>query len=551
VIPEGLGLKGLVDLIVLAFKIWKEFGFRTLWRKVSYKISRRDEREFGVWKKKNEPTEDELQGQRIASKGFPYRPLISIIMPVFNPPSHILQSGIDSILCQTYENWELCVTDGSDPASRPGIKDLLDNFGKKDKRIKAIFLNHNEGISNNSNKALELAEGEFIALVDHDDQIAPFALFRIIERLNQNRDIDLLYSDRDLLSWDGKKRSHPFFKPDWSPETLVSVNYLVHLVVIRKSLVERAGGFQAEMDGAQDWDLFFRITEMTSNIVHIPEILYHWRVGPHSAAWSLTAKPYVVQAQVRAVKKHFERAGIEVDVKLGTTGFIRIKWNNAIKKKVSIIIAVKENSKLPIKSLKSIISKTGYPDYEIILVGKKINDLQPLRNLYPDCPIRTIPINDKRTLPGMYNLGAEEAIGEFLVFLNDGLQVLDTDWLDDLVGWADQKDIGAVGGKILNADGTINSAGLIITDDQKVISPFSGRKEYYGKFGSSEWYRNYPVISELCLAIRREVFEKVHPFETKVSDEHSLMDFCSRLHCKGYRIVYSPYVRLRRIGQKS
>ncbi len=547
-IPKGIGPKGLVDLFVLTFKIWRNFGLRTLWRKVSYKISRRDEQEFGIWRKQNEPTEDELKGQRITSKAFLYRPLISIIMPVFNPPGHILQAGIDSILCQTYENWELCIADGSDSGSRPGIKDLLDNFERNDKRIKAIYLNRNEGISNNSNKALELAQGEFIALVDHDDQIAPFALYRIIESLNQNRDIDLFYSDRDLLSWDGKKRSHPFFKPDWSPETLVSVNYLIHLTVIRKSLVDRAGGFQAEMDGAQDWDLFFRITEMTSNIVHIPEILYHWRVGPHSAAWSLAAKPYVVQSQFRAVKNHFKREGIEVEVKLGTTGFIRIKWNTGIRKKVSIIIAVQENSKLLIKSLKSIISKTGYPDYEIILVGKKIYDSQPLSTLFPDCPIRTIPIHADCTFPGMYNLGAEKATGNYLVFLNDRLQVQDPDWLDDLVGWADQKEIGAVGGKILNADRTINSAGLIITDNEKVISPFSGMREYFGKFGSSEWYRNSPVVSESCLAIRNEVFEKVQPFDTQVSDECSLVDFCSRLHQYGYRTVYSPYVRLRKYG---
>jgi O-antigen biosynthesis protein len=548
VIPEGIGFKGLIDLFKLALTIWKEFGFRTLWRKVSYKISRRDEQEFSIWREKNEPKEEELDEQRIASRAFLYRPLISIVMPVYNPPSHILQAGLDSILCQTYENWELCIADGSDPDYRPQIKTILDNYSRNDKRIKTIFLNKNKGISINSNKALELAGGEFIALVDHDDLIAPFAFFRIVECLNQNRDIDFFYSDRDLLSWDGKKRSHPFFKPDWSPEALVSVNYLIHLAVIRKSLVDRAGGFGEEMDGAQDWDLFFRITEMTSSIVHIPEILYHWRVGPHSAAWSLMAKPYVVQAQFRAVKKHFKRSGIDVEVYLGTNGFIRIKWLTAIKKRVSIIMSVQENLKPPIKSLESIIKKTSYLDYEIILIGKKYNDLQILSNRFPDCSVRIIHFDDNRSLLEMFNLGAENATGEFLVFMNDRLGVLDPDWLDELVGWSSQKKIGGVGAKILNVDRTIHSAGLIITEDKKVISPFSGMKEYYGKFGSSEWYRNYPVVSLSGMTVRKEVFKEVHQFVTNGSEEYSIVDFCSRLHRKGYRTVYSPYVRLRKNG---
>ena len=548
VIPEGIGFKGLVDLVYLAFNIWKKFGFRTLWRKVSYKLSLGEEKDYDLWINKNEPTESELNEQRLTSGTFSYRPLISIIMPVFNPPINVLREAIDSIVNQTYRDWELCIADGSDPLSRYGVKNLLTGYLAEDLRIRVVFLNNNRGISGNSNEALEVAGGEFIALVDQDDRLAPWALFRVAEQLNQNKDTDVLYSNRDLLSWDGKKRSHPFIKPDWSPETLVSVNYLIHLAVIRKSLVDRVGGFLAEMDGAQDWDLFFRVTEMTSNIVHIPEILYHWRVGPHSAAWSLTAKPYVVQTQFQAVKKHFKRAGIDVEVSLGPSGFIRIKWMNRIAKKVSIIIAVQENLKPLIKSLQSIINKTVYPDYEIILVGRKPEELQTIKSNYPDCPIQTVDFKDNRTLPGMYNLGADKAQGEFLVFMADNLEVLDPDWLNEMVGWVAQKEIGTVGGKIVNADRTIYSAGLITTDGKKVISPFSGMKEYYGKLGSSEWYRNYPAVSEACLAVRRDVFEEVHRFETNTSDEYNPVDFCSKLHRYGYRTVYSPYARLRNLG---
>lgn len=547
VIPKGIGLNGLISLVCLAFNIWKKFGFRTLWRKVSYKLNLREEKDYDLWIMKNEPTESELNEQRRISRTFSYRPLISIIMPVFNPPINVLNEAIDSIVHQTYMDWELCIADGSGPLSHSGVKNLLNGYVSKDPRIKVIFLNNNKGISGNSNKALEVSGGEFIALVDQDDRIAPCAVFRVVERLNQNKDTDVFYSDRDLLSWDGKNRSHPFFKPDWSPETFVSVNYLIHLAVIRKSLVDKAGGFSAEMDGAQDWDLFFRITEMTSNIVHIPEILYHWRVGPHSAAWSLTAKPYVVQAQFMAVKKHFQRAGIDVEVYLGTSGFLRVKWKNVDRKKVSIVIIAQSSLKILEKSLKNILAKTKFANYEIVLVGNKF-ERPALQPVISGGPIRKVDPPVGLTLPELRNLGAEKASGKVLVFMDDNLEVLDPDWLDELTGWAVQKEIGAVGGKILNADRTINSAGLIIVDDEKVISPFSGMKEYYGQYGSSEWYRNYPVVSGSCMAIRKEVFEEVDQFYKNISDNYDSVDFCSRLHRYGYRTVYSPYVRMRNFG---
>ncbi|MBI4763536.1 MAG: glycosyltransferase [Deltaproteobacteria bacterium] len=488
-----------------------------------------------------------MERQRIQALKFFYRPLISVIMPVYNPDLAVLKAAVESVLDQTYNHWELCVADGSDLVSGTEIKELLRKYAQRDKRIRVNYLEKNKGISGNSNEALKMAEGAFVAFLDHDDTIAPFALFRMVERLNQNPDLDLLYSDRDLLSWDGQKRFRPFFKPDWSPETLVSVNYLVHLIVIRKSLVERAGGFRAEMDGAQDWDLFFRITEMTSLIVHIPEILYHWRVGPHSAAWSLMAKPYVVQAQFQAVKRHFERAGIDVKVTLGRRGFIKIKWNNLNPLKVSIVMVVKSSKKILEKSLKIILAKTKFSDYEILLVGSPME--QPAVQHIPSGGlIRKINPPVGLNLPELRNLGAEKAAGRVLVFMEDDLEVVDPDWLDDLSGWVGQEEIGAVGGKILNADRTIQSAGLILTEGERVVSPFAGLREYYGKFGSSEWYRNYPVVSSSCLTVRKEVFEEVRQFDTQVTDENDILGFCFRLQRYGYRIVFSPYTRLRNFG---
>jgi O-antigen biosynthesis protein len=215
-----------------------------------------------------------------------------------------------------------------------------------------------------------------------------------------------------------------------------------------------------------------------------------------------------------------------------------------IKKRVSIIMTIQENLKPHINSLKSIIKKTSYSDYEIILIGKRYNDLRILSNLFPDCPVRIIHFEETQSLLGMFNLGAKKAMGEFLVFMNDTLEVLDPDWLDELVGWSSQKKIGGVGAKILNADRTIHSAGLIITEDEKAISPFSGMKEYYGKYGSSEWYRNYPAVSWACLALRKEVFEEVNQKDNHPQANPDGVNFCLRIQKAGYRNVYSPYAKL-------
>jgi hypothetical protein len=311
--------------------------------------------------------------------------------------------------------------------------------------------------------------------------------------------------------------------------------------------VERVGGFLSEMDGAQDWDLFFRVTELTSKIVHIPEILYHWRVGPTSAAWSLAAKPYVVKAQIQAIKNHFGRNGIDVDVSLGPSGFIRINWKNVGREKASVIIINQRSLKNLEKFLKNILAKTKFIDYEIVLVGNKVDrpEIQSVLTKGPICKVNP-PVG--LTLSELRNLGAEKAAGKVLIFIDENLEVLDSDWLNELAGWAVQKEIGAVGGKILNADRTLHSVGLIISEDKKIIAPFSGMKEYYGKYGSSEWYRNYPAVSWDCLAVRKEVFEEVNQFDTNAEPDSGNIDFCLRIQKIGYRNVYSPYTRVRTIG---
>jgi O-antigen biosynthesis protein len=543
VIPKGLGIKGLIKLIILSLTLWKDFGFVTLWRKLYNKFNREEEEFFLHWCRDHEPTEEKLREQKLLAGKLPYRPLVSLIMPVYNPDRYVLQAAINSILDQTYDHWELCLTDGSDPVSRPDIQELLRSFNEKDERLHIEYLSENKGISWNSNKALEVARGEYVSLVDHDDTLAPFALFSLVEHLNQNPDLDLLYSDRDLISWDGQKRFKPFFKPDWSPESLISVNYLIHLPLIRKTLLERIGGFDPDLDGAQDWDLFFRIIEKTSQIAHVPGLLYHWRVGPSSTAFSSAAKPLLREKQKRVIQLHFNRMGKKVEVLFASNGFIKIKWLNKKDKKVSVIISVSKN--IHWGNLDHLIKRTNYSEYEILLIGKEIKGWSEIKIRFSSGLIRKISAS-KMSASEFYNLVVKHASGEHLVFMEEDLEVQDPDWLNELSGWIGQPEIGAVEGKILYPDRTILSpkgpkgSGL-------GWAPFAGKKEYYGMSGSSEWYGNPDRISGFCTAMRKEVFREVGGWQGSNEGVYN-SEIVSRLSSLGYRTVYNPYVRLRKVA---
>jgi glycosyltransferase involved in cell wall biosynthesis len=264
--------------------------------------------DYDAWIARYEPGPTELTRQAEAAKSFVYHPLISIITPVYNPVPEVLRSTIDSVLAQTYLDWELCIADGG--SDIPEIREVLREYARRDSRIRPVLLDQNLGISGNSNAALQSVQGEFIALLDHDDILAPFALFEVAQKLNQDPELDLIYSDFDLLTNDGAHRYQPLFKPDWSPEIMFSACYITHLTVIRTKMISRVGGFDPQVDGAQDWDLFLRVSEQTHKVAHIPKILYHWRTAGHSTAEDIWAKPYAPIAQVRVIIGHLARLGL-------------------------------------------------------------------------------------------------------------------------------------------------------------------------------------------------------------------------------------------------
>lgn len=502
--------------------------------------------EYQRWIESWEPLPADLKQQRKAVKSFPYRPLISVITPVYHPPPEILKEALESVLAQTYDRWEMCIADASRGDDQ--VREILESYSRKDGRIKVRFLDKNEGIAGNSNQALDLAEGEFIAIFDHDDRLAPNALFEAVQLLNENSEIDILYFDEDKLSEDGKERRDPWFKPEWSPELLLSANYLMHSL-LRRSLVVALGGFDKSIEGAQDWDLLLRCVEKTKRIAHIPKVLYHWRQLRGSAAADLLAKPWVFENQRRCVRAHLERMGIaDAEATFDSPGFLRVSWPTK-GSKVSMIIPSKDRIDLLRRCMQSLMTKTEYRNYEVIVVdndSREKDTLEYYQSLKDRSEIRILPFPGEFNFSAASNSGAREAQGELLLFLNNDIEILEPEWLEEMVRWAERPEIGIVGAKLLYPNGLIQHAGVVIGMQGHASHVFMGSMEKQtGPFGSVDWYRDYSAVTGACMMMRKEVFDRVGGFDEGYQLVFSDVELCLRARKDGYRIIYTPYARLR------
>lgn len=502
------------------------------------------EDEYQHWIARTEPSAADLQRQRDDAQQLAYQPLISIITPVFDPPAPILQAMLDSVRDQTYEHWQLCLVDGG--STNPDVHQILE-AAASDQRIHVTYLLENLGIAGNSNAAAAKASGEFLALLDHDDRLAPTMLFEVVTALNAQPETDIIYFDEDKLSEDGLQRLDPFFKPDWSPELLLSANYLMHSV-LRRQLFEQVGGFRDDAAGAQDWDLLLRCTEQTTAIVHIPKILYHWRKMAGSTAAVFQAKPYVFENQLRTLASHLQRTGIpDATATFPTPGFPRVSWPTR-NTKVSIIIPTKEKVDVLQPCLTSLLQRTTYANFEIVLVdnGSHLPATRAYYNTLATEPrVRIVEYPAKFNYSAANNLGARHASGDLLLFLNNDIEVLAPDWLEELVRWAERPDIGIVGTKLLYPDGKIQHAGVVLGMEGHASHIFWGVREHYsGIFGSSDWYRNYLALTGACMMMRRAVFDEVGGFDELYQLAFSDIEICLRVVQAGYRNLYTPYARL-------
>jgi len=508
---------------------------------------------YKKWVLQNEPDEKELKIQKGIK--FNYSPKISIITPVYNTPEIFLIDMMESVINQTYPHWELCIADGG--SNKKHIKETLENYKSKDKRIKVKYLSENKGISINSNEGISLATGEFITFLDHDDTLVPFALFEVVKAINENDDVDFIYSDEDKISEDGKKRFDPHFKPDWSPDTLRSYNYPIHLSVFKRDILEQVGYFREGYDGSQDYDIILRVTEKAKKIIHIPKVLYHWRISKFSTAWNQYTKMYAFTSAKKALQEHVERLYIDATVMDGSFfGVYRVKYKIENNPLISIIIPNKDHSKDLEKCIKSITKKSSYKNFEIIIIENNSFE-QKTFTLYDELKkygfIKIIEWNNKPfNYSQINNFAVKYVSGEILLFLNNDTEVINSDWLECMLEHIIRQEVGAVGAKLYYPDNTIQHAGIIVG-----VGGVAGHSHKYfpgnsyGYFSRLKIIQNLSAVTGACLMVRKDVFNDIGGFDDKYSLALNDVDFCLKLREQGYVIIWTPYAELYHYESKS
>ncbi len=475
-----------------------------------------------------------------------YRPMFSIIVPVYNTHEKWLRLCIESVLKQVYDNWELCIVDGF--STKPYIRKVLEKYAKQDNRIKVKFLSENQGIVGNSNEALALASGEFIGFLDHDDELAPGALYEVVKKLNEKKDIDFIYTDEDKISTAGT-RLDPHFKPDWSPDMLMSHNYITHFAVIRKKVIDEIGGFREGYDGSQDYDLFLRVTEITSKIAHVPAILYHWRMTPQSAASSQHAKPYAYVAAKKAIQDSLTRRKVEAEVDYGiTAGFYRVKYKLISNPTVSIIIAAKDKAESLRRCVQSVLDKTPYDKYKILIVDNQSREPQMFK-YYKE--IAANPKVDIAKVGGLFNCArinnyaVSLVDSEYIIFLDYFTEIISQQWLTAILEYLQRKDVGAVGVLLYYPNNTIHHAGMILGIGGAV--GYSHRRfpiYAYNYMNRARIVQNLSAVTGACLATKKGVFQETNGFDERYRRAFGDVDFCLKIREMGYLIVYTPYAEL-------
>jgi GT2 family glycosyltransferase len=469
-------------------------------------------------------------------------PLVSIVTAVYKTPMRSLQMMFESVQSQNYLNWELCIVD--DGSCDPALTDALIQMSEKDRRVKLLINKSNAGISHASNKAIELACGKYIAFLDHDDTLAPNALQRCIETLLEN-DADAVYTDQDTVT-DAGEKIWTFFKPTWSPEYLLHVMYVGHLLVVRAKTVRELNGFNARFDGVQDFEFMLRLSELTGKVLHIPEVLYHWHAIDGSIAASSDAKKGVSDSQVIAVQEYLDRNSINAKAFKHPSFPHRCSVEPYLKShpKVSIIIPSKDQPEIIKTCLDSIFAKTSYPNFEVLVVDTGTTDPKALQIL-DSYQIRIVPYLGKFNFSAACNLGADNSLGEILVFLNNDTEVITANWLDHLVLHLTLEDVGAVGSLLLYPNGNVQHAGVVLgargTADH-VARNFPADSDGYA--GSLSCPREVSAITGACLATKKSLFFEVGQFSELYATHYQDVDFCLKLRARGMRCIYTPEAKL-------
>lgn len=497
-------------------------------------------------------TDADRDAIRIKIKNLKYRPVISIVMPVYNTPKKWLNYSIKSVLKQLYPHWELCIAD--DASTQPHVKRILQRYARKDSRIKVVYREKNAHISVASNTALQLATGDFVSLLDHDDELAEHALFKVVEEINNYPDVGLIYSDEDKIDTKGQ-RVAPYFKSDWNPDLLYSQNYISHLGTYRRSILVELNGFREGYEGSQDYDLALRTIEKLSpaQIRHIPHILYHWRMIPGSVALGPDQKTYSGEAAQKAIQSHLERMGMN-NAKVVPNPELNI-YHRVIfplptqLPLVSVIIPTKDKVELLKQCITSILDKTSYTNFELIIVDnqscnketydyyEQIKENQRIKMITYEMPFNYSKIN---------NFAVASASGEFIVFLNNDTEIISPNWMSEMLSHATRPEIGAVGAKLYYPNKSIQHVGVICGIGGVAGHLYSrAHGKTIGHSGKAILTQNFLAVTAACMMMRRSLFQELDGFnEENLPIAFNDVDLCLRIYQKGYRILWTPYAEL-------
>ena len=527
----------------------KHFGPKEFWIRLTERFQA-DDVDYEEWYKNYKPTMEELQRQRDTE--FEYEPLISILVPVYNTPEEFLKQMIQSVRKQTYGNWELCIANAN-PANET-VAEILRISSTKDERIKVKDVPENEGIAQNTNAALAIATGDYIGLLDHDDLLTPDALYEVVKTINENDRPQVLYSDEDKITMDLSEHFQPHMKPDYNKDLLRSNNYITHFFVADRMLVEEVGGEDGEYNGAQDYDLILKCTERAKGIAHIPRILYHWRVHKASTADNPASKMYAFDAGKRAIEDHLKRCGeISKVSHEKDLGFYRVKYQVQGSPLISIIIPNKDQVESLDICLRS-IEKSSYKNYEIIIVENNSTEDETFayyKKIESD-KIRIVYWSDEFNYSAINNFGVKHARGDYLLLLNNDVEVITTDWLEELTANCQRKDVGIVGARLYYPDDTIQHAGIVIGIGGVAGALFVGMPRMFtGYLHKASIQQDLSAVTAACMMVKRSVYEELGGLEEELKVAFNDVDFCLRAREKGYLVVYDPNVELYHFESKS
>lgn len=550
---SGKGSAAGINAFQKFFIYLRKEGVSATFNRIRVKLfHKKDTFTYERWLKDNQITKSELEEQRKAT--FSYEPKFSIVVPLYMTKESYLRALIESVANQTYANWELCFADGSGEGSP--LEKIIKEYQKRGLNIQYEILAENKGISENTNAAIKMATGDYIVLADHDDIVAEDALYECAKVINADKNIDVLYSDEDKIDMAGKKYFDPNFKPDLNMDLLCSMNYICHLFVVKKTIIDKIGMLRSEFDGAQDHDFILRCVEVAQRVYHIPKVLYHWRCHINSTAANPESKLYAFEAGRKAVEEHYKRIGVPAKVEHSSFyGMFHTKFCWEEQPLISILIPNKDHIEDLKKCMESIEQKSTYRNFEFVVIENNSTEEETFayyKEIEKKENVQVVYYKGGFNFSKINNFGAKYAKGEYLLLLNNDTEIITPECLQELLGYCMREDVGIVGAKLCYDDDTIQHAGVVIGFGGMAGHAFIESSRFdTGYMGRIMCAQDYSAVTAACMMTKKSVYNAVGGLTEALEVAFNDIDYCLKVRELGKLVVYNPYAELYHYESKS